>query len=336
MKYDEFKNIISGNCALSGLYFFCGEEDYLKDYCIEKIRGGFSQAADFNFRIYSRLPDAASVAEFVETVPFMSDQKLLVLRKCGILSAGGESERFAEIFSDIPSFCCVILYEEGNPLRAKKPLGGLSPLAAVIKKTAVEVEFPFQDEGRLKKWLVNIAAAGGKKMPALCADYLVKTSGKSMLRLYGEMEKIMAYCHGKDAVSLEDIKTVIITPLQDRVFELIGALFSGRRAKCYECLSELRALQSPPLATLALLSNQIMNIYRARLLLSEGESRGAAVEALGGGYGAEMSVRRAQGAKEESLGKMISLCRDADYKIKKGLLGDWAALELIIAQYSVF
>ena len=90
------------------------------------------------------------------------------------------------------------------------------------------------------------------------------------------------------------------------------------------------------MSILTLLSNQLLAIYRAKLYLLDGMNHREAVSALGGGYPAEKCTQKAEKLKIENIETLISLCQECDMKTKNGLLGGWAALESIIAEYNFY
>ena len=57
---------------------------------------------------------------------------------------------------------------------------------------------------------------------------------------------------------------------------------------------------------------------------------------LGGGYGAEKCVQKAQKLKIENIRTLIGLCYECDKNIKQGATDGWTALNIIIAEYKFY
>ena len=206
---------------------------------------------------------------------------------------------------------------------------------AAVSGGAVVVEFPFRSEAALKTWVAKIAAANGKTIDAKNATYLISSLERNMHSIKTEFEKIIAFSKTPQ-ITREDIDAVLIKPSTENVYALIDAIFDGRREACYNLLYTLRGLREEPVPLLTLLSGQLITIYKAKLYLLSGENYSSTVSLLGGGFVAEKSTRKADKLKLENIKTLISLCQECDRKIKSGLLGGWAALETIIAEYKYY
>ncbi len=325
MLYNDFLKLIKSG-EIKGVYYLTGEENYLKDYIAETLKDSIGSTNDFNQKIYQTLPPSQEVSEFFETLPFMSDKKLTIF-KCE-LSKTKERAEYQEALSNLPDYNVVIIYENTDNKKE-----GKTSFKTTLLKLATEVNVPYQDITKLKKWIINICAKEKKAISPQDSEYIIRSIGNSMSVLKGEIDKIISYSDDT-TITREVINKVIIKPSQDRIFTLLDSLFAIRRASCYECLKEIKNV-STPLGALSLISNQIMSAYKAKLLLADRISVGEAVKMLGGGYGAEKAVKRAQNAREEDLRNIIPLLKDMDYRVKNGLIDGFSAIEIIIAEYGV-
>ena len=289
MTYTEFQAEIKAGLPRS-LYILAGPEDFLKEHSIEKAKERLVETGfeDFNFQSYSTVPDIGLCADFVNGLPMMSDRKLLVLRKCGFFDSKLKAKAdWEELFADLPESVCVLLWEP-DPEKGKKAAG----LRKVCEKVGETVDFPLQTETKLLPWLAKIAAADGKLIDKSCASYLIASLGRSMSVLKTEMQKVNNYAQGEQ-ITREDIDAVIVRPAEDKVFKLVDAIMDSRRDLSYGYLYELRQNRTEPVAFLSLFSGQLLNIYRAKLLLGEGYQRSVVLQKLGGGWAMEKSVNKA-------------------------------------------
>lgn len=333
MYYEELRNTIKqGNIA--PLYIFEGAEEYLIEFCIGELKKALVEewSEMMNFQSYSQIPPVNEAEDFMETLPVMSERKLLVFKKCGLFEGNIKSKaQWEKIFSSVAPYNCVVIWEK-LPEKGKK---ANTVRKAAISGGAVVVEFPLRSEANLKSWVAKIAAASGKTIDHKNASYLINSLERSMHSIKTEFEKILAFSKGEQ-VSREDIDAVIVKPATENVYALIDAIFEGRREACYNLLYTLRGQREEPVALLTLLSSQLITIYKAKLYLLSGENFSSTVSLLGGGFVAEKSTRKADKLKLENIETLISLCQDCDRKIKSGLLGGWTALEAIIAEYRYY
>lgn len=332
MTYSEFTAEIKAGLP-KRLYILAGPEEFLKEHCASLAKKKLVDPSleDFNFQSYNEIPDFTACNSFVNTLPMMSERKLLVLRKCGFFEKNLKQKAdWEDMFKSLPEHICVLLWEP-EPEKGKK---GASPLRRICEKAGETVDFPLQTEAKLIPWLAKIAANGGKLIDKGCASYIIGSLGRSMSVLKTEMQKINAYAGGEQ-ITRADIDAVIIRPTEDKVFKLTDAIMQGRRDLCYGYLYDLQQSRAEPVAFLSLFSGQLINIYHAKLLLNEGFQAAAAAKTLGGGWMADKSVRLAQRSSEEKLERLIRLCQNADSTIKSGKAEAWAALELIIAEMKI-
>lgn len=332
MYYEQLKQSIKdGNIA--PLYIFEGQEDYLIEYCIGEIKKKLIEpwAEMMNYQSYNELPNVSEAGDFIETLPVMSERKLLVLRKCGLFTGNIKNKaQWEKLLSEVAPFNCVIIWED-MPERGKKQ----NTVRNAVEKNGVVVSFPLQTENALRQWLSNIAKKSDKTIDSRAAQYLIASLGRKMQPLKIEFEKIIAYSKAPQ-ITREDIDAVIVKPVFDNVFNLIDAIFEGKREACFSLLHTLRSQKADPVELLSLLSGQIIIIYNAKLYLLDGLSRASTASKLGGGYKSEKCTQKAEKIKLENIRGLISLCYESDKNIKQGRIEPWTALELLIAEYNYY
>ncbi len=333
MYYEELRSTIKER-KFAPLYIFEGAEEYLIEFCIGEIKKALVEewSEMMNFKSFTELPPVSEAGDFMETLPVMSERKLVVFRKCGLFSGNIKNRaQWEKLFQNVADFNCVIIWEN-SPEKGKKA----GPVRKAAEKGgAVVVEFPLRTEANLRSWVAKIAAASGKTIDVKNASYLINSLDRSMQSIKIELEKILSFSKAPQ-ITKEDIDSVIVKPVTENVFGLIDAIFDGRREICFNLLYTLRSLKQEPVSILSLLSNQLITIYHAKLHLLGGMPHSKVAATLGGGYSVEKCTRKAEKIKLENIQTLVSLCCECDRKIKQGLLGGWAALETIIAEYKYY
>lgn len=332
MYYEQLKQSIK-NGDIAPLYIFEGQEDYLIEYSIGEIKKKLIEpwAEMMNYQSYNELPSVTEAGDFIETLPVMSERKLLIFRKCGLFTGNIKNKaQWEKLFGEIAPFNCVIIWEN-MPEKGKKQ----NTVRKAAENSATVVNFPLQSEALLRQWLSNIAKKSDKTIDSRAAQYLIASLGRKMQPMKIEFEKIIAYSKGTQ-ITREDIDAVIVKPVVENVFNLIDAIFEGKRELCYSLIYKLRSQKAEPVELISLLSGQLITIYKAKLYLLEGLSRTATVSSLGGGYGVEKCTQKAEKIKLENIRGLISLCFESDKNIKQGRMEGWTALEMIIAEYNYY
>lgn len=325
MTYDDFRALLKGG-ALSSLYLFTGEEDFLLEFCMAETKKALIDPSfeDFNYKCYTEAPPFEEASSFISALPLMSAKKLVVFNSCALFERRlPEKERWAELFLSLPDYAVVIIRENGEGK-------GATEVKKAVQKAARTVNFAFLPDARLKPWLMKLAASKGKSLSAANAAYMLASLGRSMIVLRTETEKICAAAEEFE-ITKSDIDSVIIKPLTESVFKLIDAIFASRRDSAYAALASLCAAKQEPAAILSLAASQILTIYKAKLFMAQGGSISDVKKLLGGGFKADKAVSNASKVTEVFLERLISFLSDADFKLKTGAIDGWCAVELLIA-----
>ncbi len=333
MYYEELRSAIKER-KIAPLYIFQGAEEFLIEFSIGELKKALVEdwSEMMNYQSYTQIPPVNEAGDFMETLPVMSERKLVVFRKCGLFEGNIKNKAAWEsLFSSVAPYNCVVIWEP-LPEKGKK---SNTVRKAAEKGGAVVVDFPLRTESALRNWVAKIVSASGKSIDQKNANYLINSLERNMRTIKTELEKIIAFSK-ETQISRDDIDKVIIKPAAENVYALIDAIFDGRREICYNLLYTLRSLKQEPVSILTLLSNQLITIYKAKLYLLSGQSHSQTVSRLGGGYPAEKCTQKAEKIKLENIQTLISLCQECDRKTKTGLLGGWAALETIIAEYKFY
>ena len=333
MYYEELRSTIKEK-KIAPLYIFEGAEEYLIEFCLGELKKALVEewSEMMNFKSFTELPPVNEAEDFMETLPVMSERKLVIFRKCGLFSGNIKNRsQWEKILNNVADFNCVVIWEP--PAERGKKSGPVRKAAE--KGGAVTVEFPLQTEAKLKTWVAKIAASSGKTIDAKNASYLINALGCNMLSIKTEFEKIISFSSSPQ-ITKEDIDSVIIKSVTKNVYALIDAIFDGRREICYSLLHTLRTQKEEPVSILSRLSSQLLMIYKAKVHLLAGYSHSAVVSLLGGVFPADKCARKAEKLKLENIQMLVFLCCEGDRKIKQGLIGGWAALETIIAEYRFY
>ena len=333
MYYEELRSTIKEG-KIAPLYIYEGAEEYLIEFCLGELKKALVEewSEMMNFKSFAELPPVSEAEDFMETLPVMSERKLVIFRKCGLFGGNIKNKaQWEKLMSNVAPFNCVVIWESSDDKGKKSS----TVRKAAEKGGAVVVEFPLRSEANLRSWVTKIAAADGKSIDPKNASYLINSLDRSMRSIKTELGKIIAFSKTPQ-ITREDIDSVIVKPVTENVFALIDAIFDGRRELCYSQLYTLRSLREEPVAILSLLSGQLITIYKAKLHLLGGLNHHNVAAALGGGYLATRCTRKAEKLKLENIQTLISLCWECDKNIKQGLIGGWAALETIIAEYKFY
>lgn len=259
--------------SLRSLYLFHGEERYLKNATLDKVRQALIDPSfeEFNYhRVAGKGLAVETLTELVEAMPMMAQHTLVVVEDWDLFKLDERSRTaLMTLLEDLPEYCTLIfLYDTLEYKRDKK----MKKLCAALDEYAVEVGFLQQERSDLVKWLRRRFKALGHDIDGAAADHLLFTCGTLMAELVPEVEKIGAYAKG-EMITVEDINAVAEPILDAKIFDITNAVTAGQYDKAAAVLSDLLRMQTEPVAIMAVLGKELRRLYTARIALDQGKDR---------------------------------------------------------------
>lgn len=264
---ERFKNDLKDK-KLRRLYVFHGEEVYLRQYYLGRLREQLIPAGleAFNDKLLEgKESTARDIIAAADCFPMMSEHTLVVVRDYDLFKAG-EADRTAlmNYFSDLPEYLCLVFLYDLIPYKPD----ARTKLAAALKEHGLVVDFPRQEQEHLVDWIVRRFKAAGKSVDSELAKYLIFLCGDLMQDLIPEIGKIAAYAKGS-RVTRNDIDAVATPQLDAVVFQLSDAIGAKQYDKALGILADLLHMQEPPQLIMAALGKYFRQLYAARVALEE-------------------------------------------------------------------
>ena len=268
--YQKLKKDLTDG-TIGQLYIFHGEETYLRDHYLGRLREQLLTGGMGTFNLHEiggKELTPHLLEEAVDCLPMMAERTLIMVTDCDLFKAGEKDrEEYIKIFSQLPDYCCVVfLYD----LIDYKP-DSRTKLAAAIKNHGTTVNFVRQDQGDLVDWVRRRFRALGKDIDSRLALDLIFLCGDLMTNLVGEIEKIGAYSKQKH-ITKADIEAVATPQLDAVVFRMTDAIGEGNFDRAMSVLGELYQMQEHPIKIMGALGKHMRQIYSAKLVLEGGKS----------------------------------------------------------------
>ena len=288
-----------------------GENDMLRQQELRRIVDGF--VAEHGDMALEKLDgEEASferMHEAVQSLPFLSPKKLVVLRRP---SANKEfTENFEKLSADIAETNDVLLVEPKLDKRLS--------YYKMLKKQTEFKEFTVLDANGLVRFLNEYAKEQGGTLSAGDARLLIDRVGLNQLTLQHEVDKLLAY---DPKVSRQTIELLTERTPQSSIFELLDAALGGHTKRALELYKEQRALKIEPQQIIAMLVWQLYILA----LVKTAKDRSAdqiAKEAKLSPYTVRKTQNLAHNISLPELKKMVRELREFDVRLKsEGLLAD--------------
>ncbi len=325
--YQKLKTeIADGN--LGTLYVFHGEEAYLRDYYLGRMKAKLLPEGleDFNYHVLQGKDfDLKGLAMLIDCLPVMSERTLLVVMDYDLYK--GDKEGLAALLGDLPDYLCLVFVYDLIEYKAD----ARTKLAATIKATGSVVQFHRQEQGDLVDWIRRRFKADGHDIDSEEARYLIFQCGDLMTGLISEIGKISAYAKNH-RVTRSDIDAVATPQLDAVVFQMTDAIAAGDFEKAAAVLGDLFHMQEAPIKLLAVLGRQLRQLYSARLALEAGKGSPYLMELWGlrSAYPADKLMQAARRFSLSWCRRAVIRCGEMDLEMKSGGDGEELLIGLLL------
>ncbi len=195
-------------------------------------------------RIDGQDVEPARLQEALQSAPFLSSKKLVILREPS--KQKHYVDEAEQILGDVSESTDVIVVE---PKLDKR----LSYYKYLKSQTDFQ-QFPELDSNALARWLVASAKTAGGSLSQSDATYLVERVGLNQQLLSQEIEKLTLY---DPKITRDTIDLLVDATPQSTIFQLVEAAFSGNTKRALDLYDEQRAMKVEPPQIVALLAWQL-------------------------------------------------------------------------------
>lgn len=325
MTHDAFFDAV-GRGDVARVYLFHGEEAHIKRRALEALRkrllpDGLEAMNETNLQN----PPPQDVIAAAETLPFMGERRLIVVRDCALIGAGrvadeaAQAAAMANYLDRVPDTACLVFYARGLADGRKK-------LTQALNRRATVVRFDPLADVPLARWMA--AQVKPKAISPQNAALLAFTSGRDLLTLTQELHKLAAYIGERDEITREDIEAVATKSLECTVFQMVDALVAGREAEVFRLLSAMLEMGESRIGILAMMARQYRNLFHVRCLMDQKTPLSQMQQRVGvPPFAFDRLREQARNADAKALREKLRLCVGTDYAIKSGRMREDAALE---------
>lgn len=260
----ELKNQIKNN-ELSNVYFIYGEETYLKEFYVKKLKEKVVEPAfaDFNFHQYEGKNTAMDeILQDAEMMPMMAQYSFLLVHDYPLDKSASDVDALKEFFKDVPETCVLVFWYDSIEVDTKKNAKWRS-IENAFAKAGSSVNLEKRTESDLVKLIVSSAKKRLCIIDSGNARYLISVVGSDIKTLFNELEKICGYV-GEGEITKKNIDELAVKCLQARVYDLSKFILAGNSDGAYGVLNVLFAQKEEPISVLAVISSCYVDMYRVK------------------------------------------------------------------------
>lgn len=329
------------------IYLFYGEETYLLETRVKKIKKEYQQLIlGINFIQI----DDTNVEELIadlETPAFGFDKKLIIAKNTGIFkkekkTTKSDSKKKKADDIKLPLNEKIAKYIQGNLEELKNTVDLVfveqevdkNALYQTIEKVGEVKEFALLKLPDLIANIKKITVAYKVNIDDATAKYLVECCGTSMQDLINELRKLIEYKGENSNITKQDIDLLCTKQIQAVIFDLTDNLGKKEISKALEVYNGLISNKEPIQKILITLYNHFKKLYIIKIAEKYNEDVATAMNLkpnqlfLVSKYKTQARYFETQELREV-LEALIDL--DANYKI--GLISLEIGLEAILCRY---
>lgn len=243
------------------IYLFQGQEWFLLEEALALIKQTLirSDTADFNYAKFSAKENQiGDVLDFAQTIPFLSDRRLVVFTGIHEVSAQDQKALMAYLSDPNQSTCLVMTVEK---------LDGRTKFAQLLKKQAQIVQFWKLFDRDVSRWIRARTQGYGYTIAPQAAAYLMDLVGNDLRQLDNELKKIIAYAKTEE-ISLEIVHQVVGDIRERDIFELVDSVGAGNVIEALRILNQLLIEGEPPLRILMMVVRQFRLLWKVKAALA--------------------------------------------------------------------
>ncbi|MEE8317384.1 MAG: DNA polymerase III subunit delta [Candidatus Omnitrophota bacterium] len=295
-------------------YLFLGEEDFLKEEAVEKLKSGFldPKTSDLNYSIFygrEKNFELSQMLDSLNTLPFLSKRRLCVLKDADSLHADGK--RSILFYLRNPKQSSIFVIESPSPVIKGEFLLEVSRSAHLVYHRRLR-------DPAIDTWLIKKAGLSGKKISKEAIGTIKESLPNHLRVLFSNMDNVILYVGKRSLIARQDVEKVIGVSPSHTTFDLINSLEKKDAKKALRIFSSLKRDRKKETELLGLMAWNARMILRVKELLKIKDRREMQRDLGLSPRSFEQIVRHASGFRTDQISGLLNEILKADLDIKTG------------------
>ena len=322
---------------LATIYVLYGEELFLLESCLKRIKKNFGELAPgINF-IQIDDTNLNTLISELQTPAFGYPKKLIVVKNTNILKKEtkrrGTSTDLASVKEKLNEYLQTNS-EENILVFVEDSIDKTELLSTIEKNDGIVCNFEFQKPFQIEQRLKAICNAYKVNIASSTINHLIDVSGTNMQNLINEIRKLIEYAGENGTIQNSDIDALCTKTIDSNIFDLTDNMGKKNTIEVIRILNELLYTKEPIQKILITLYNHFKKLYTVKL--AEKENKNIAIELnLKPNQTFLVNKYKTQSKYFESgeLQTILQELSDLDYNYKIGKIDLNIGLESILCRY---
>ena len=316
---------------LSPFYLFYGPSEFRREKVLNKIRETFipEGARDFNLHLFYAVKSnpedtTAAIIDAGRTLPFMSKNRLVIVRRTENFSAKALEALFPYLENPVESTC--MIFVSSNVDFRKK-------FYKKIKELGKVVNFARLSDSRIVAWIKDTARDLGFDIDVEACTNLQQIVGNRLIDLYSELEKLYVR-YGNRTISIKEVAELAIYSRTFSIFELMDRVSSKQCAESISALTKFLEEEGKvgTLKVLGMLNRQFKLLWQTKSVIENGGNTADVAQKLRlAPFQVKVLTPQSKSWTIDELERAFHLMYKADRLLKSGVHGQLVLENLVFS-----
>lgn len=334
MTVELLEKELNSDKELRTLYLLYGEEQFLLDSCLKKIKKRFGDLLQgINYVII----DETSIDDLIyniESPAFGYDQKLIIVKNSGLFKKDGRKKQGSPVQEKIAEYLMSTELDHDVVIVFIEETVDKNNVFEALSQNGVIVEFKELDELSLVKRLKQIAAMYKVTISDQNVKYLIEVSGTNMQYLINEIRKLIEFAGPNGTIDKDAIDKLAIKQIDSVIFDLTDNLGNKKTQKALEVLNGLIYNKEPLQKILVTLYNHFKKLYLCSIAVKNNRDIASSIGLKPNQtFLVNKYKRQLNFFQESSLRKILEEFVNLDYNSKNGKIDLEIGLKSILCNY---
>ena len=324
---------------LNSLYLLYGEEMFLLESCLKKIKTLFGECVNGINYIMIDEQNIQEIISDIETPSFGYEKKLIIARNTGLFKkeAKKKTSDNSKIKDELVNYMnenISIIKESVILVFVEEEVDVKSELYQVIDKDGITCKFDFQKPIQIEQRIKAICNAYKVQIDSNTIKYFIECCGTNMQDLINEIRKLIEYAGENGVIKKEDIDKLSIKKLESVIFDLTDNLGKRDISNALEVLKNLIYAKEPLPKILVTLYNHFKKLYITKMAVNSNKDLTSSLN-LKPNQAFLTSKYKVQSKifSEVDLRNILQDLCDLDYDFKSGKIDLQVGMETIFCRY---
>lgn len=330
---------------LENIYLLYGEERFLLDNCVKKIKKIFGEMINGINYIQIDSNNVQEIISDIETPAFGYPTKLIIAKDTGLFQKSTrknkkveetpkkDENKFEKKLSDYIKEN-IITIQDGVILLFVEQDADKNALYKAIDELGIVCNFEKQKPAELAKRIKSICNAYKVNIDGQTINYFIESCGTSLADLINEIRKQIEYVGENGTITKETIDLLGIKQFESIIFDLTDNLGKKNIEESLKVLKNLIYVKEPIQKIFITLYNHFKKLYITKIAVNENLNLAESLNLKANQTFLAGKYRMQSGYfKEAELKKLLKEFIDLDYKVKNGMMDINVGVESILCRY---